>query len=384
MTARTTQTIELDDAYVGTRRTLTVFRWGTPGARPKIYMQAALHAGEMTGVIALHHLAGLLDAEAEAGRIRGEIVLVPMANPIGLAQFMGGDHFGRVETGSYINFNREHFDVSDLVLEAVRGRLGPSAADNVAVVRAAAVEAALRFPGAGEWASLRRHLLALCLDADVVLDLHSDMEATMFMYTNAVDDEAARVLGADIGCRAIINLAPYVPSRTFCGVAGGLFPRLAERLAPGVPLPQSCFAAMIEVRGRHACSDDLGSEDAANFLRYCRRLGAVAGDPGPLPELSCAITPAEGMDVGYAPGPGFTVYHRHAGDRVRDGDLVCEIVNPVAADPAMRRQRVHARSEGVIYARWLAGVYVPPGRVLFRIAGPRPLEHRKGRSWLDD
>ena len=88
--------------------------------------------------------------------------------------------------------------------------------------------------------------------------------------------------------------------------------------------------------------------------------------------------------MGYAPGPGFTVYHRRAGDKVRDGDLVCEIVNPAAADPAARRQPVRARSEGVIYARWLAGVYVPPGRVLFRIAGPRPLEHRKGRSWLDD
>jgi predicted deacylase len=384
MTARTIQTIELDEAYVGTRRSLTVLRWGKPGARPKIYMQAALHAGEMTGVIALEHLAGLLDEQAEAGAITGEIVLVPMANPIGLAQFMGGDHFGRVETGSYINFNREHFDVSDAVMEAVRDRLGPSAQANVETIRAAAVDIAGRFPGPGEWASLRRHLLALCLDADVVLDLHSDMQATMFMYTNAVDDDAARVLGADIGCRAIVNLAPYVPSRTFCGVVGGLFPRIAERVGPGVPVPQSCFAAMIEVRGRHACSDDLAATDAANFLRYCRRLGAIAGDPGPLPPLLCEISPADGMDVGYAPAPGFTVYHRKAGDVVSAGDLVCEIVNPTAATPAARRLPVHARSEGVIYARWLAGVYVPPGRVLFRIAGPRPLEHRKGRSWLDD
>lgn len=47
-----------------------------------------------------------------------------------------------------------------------------------------AVDIASRFPGSGEWASLRRHLLALSIVADVVLDLHSDMEATMFMYTN--------------------------------------------------------------------------------------------------------------------------------------------------------------------------------------------------------
>jgi len=381
---RSVDTIELDAAYVGTRRALTVFRWGDRGARPKIFVQAALHAGEMTGVLALEHLAALLDAEAEAGRIVGEIVLVPLANPIGLAQFVGGDHFGRFETGSLINFNREHFDVSDAVFEAVKDRLGPSAAANVALIRSEAVRAALAFPGTGEWASLRRHLVALAVDADVVLDLHSDMEAVMFMYTNAVDDAAAAVLGADIGCRAIVNLAPYVPSRTFCGVVGGLFPRIAERVPAGTPVPQSCFAAMIEVRGRHACDDALAAEDARNMLRYARRLGAVAGDAGPLPPPACSITPADGMDVGYAPGPGFTVFHRSAGDVVAAGDLICEIVDPTAASAEERRRPVHARSEGTIYARWLAGVYVPPGRVLFRIAGPRPLAHRRGRSWLDD
>lgn len=381
---RTTETIDLDEAYVGTRRSLTVFRWGQRGARPKIYIQAALHAGEMTGVIALEHLAGLLDEADALGQVVGEVVLVPMANPIGLAQFLGGDHFGRFETGSLINFNREHFDISEAVHDAVRDRLGPSPQANVAAIRETAVAVASRFPGSGEWASLRRHLLALCIDADVVLDLHSDMEATMFMYTNAVDDGDARVLGADIGCRAIVNLAPYVPSRTFCGVVGGLFPRIAERVGAAVPVPQSCFASMIEVRGRHACDDELAAQDARNLLRYLRRTGAVAGEPGPLPPLLCEISPADGMDVGYAPAPGFTVYHRRAGDVVRDGDLVCEIVNPTAESPAARRMPVHARSDGVIYARWLAGVYVPPGRVLFRIAGPKPLEHRRGRSWLDD
>lgn len=381
---RTIEQIDLDEAYIGTQRSLTVFRWGTRGARPKIYIQAALHAGEMTGVIALEHLAALLDEEAERGRIVGEVVLVPMANPIGLAQFLGGDHFGRFETGSLINFNREHFDISEAVFEAVKDRLGASPQANVELIRTTAVDIASRFPGSGEWASLRRHLLALSIDADVVLDLHSDMEAIMFMYTNAIDDVAARVLGADIGCEAIVNLDPYVPSRTFCGVVGGLFPRLAERVSGRAPVPQSCFAAMIEVRGRHACNDELAAADAKNLLRYSRRIGAVAGEPGPLPPLRCEISPAEGMDVGYAPGPGFTIYHRHAGEFVRNGELVCEIVNPSAGSPAARRLPVNARSDGVIYARWLAGVYVPPGRVLFRIAGPEPLDHRRGRSWLDD
>lgn len=101
---------------------------------------------------------------------------------------------------------------------------------------------------------------------------------------------------------AIVNLDPYVPSRTFCGVVGGLFRRLAERAPADVPVPQSCFAAMIEVRGRHACNDELAAADAQNLLRYCRRIGAIAGQPGSLPPLLCEITPAEGWTSAMHPG----------------------------------------------------------------------------------
>jgi predicted deacylase len=58
------ETFDLDAAYTGTSRRLRVFRYGARGARPKAYLQGALHAGEMTGVVAIHHLRLLLEAEA--------------------------------------------------------------------------------------------------------------------------------------------------------------------------------------------------------------------------------------------------------------------------------------------------------------------------------
>ena len=45
--------IELIRPQMGTARTLTVRRYGKPGAGPKAYLQAALHADELPGVIAL-------------------------------------------------------------------------------------------------------------------------------------------------------------------------------------------------------------------------------------------------------------------------------------------------------------------------------------------
>ncbi len=39
----------------GTARSLTVHRFGAPGARPKAYLQAGVHADEIPGLLVLHH-----------------------------------------------------------------------------------------------------------------------------------------------------------------------------------------------------------------------------------------------------------------------------------------------------------------------------------------
>jgi len=64
-------------------RTLTIHRWRGRDGGPKAYLQASIHAEEIPALLAADHLAKRLDALARAGRIRGEVVLVPYANPIG-------------------------------------------------------------------------------------------------------------------------------------------------------------------------------------------------------------------------------------------------------------------------------------------------------------
>ena len=83
MTSRVTR-IPLASPAPGTQRHLTVRRYGEPGARPKAYLQASIHADELPAMLVAHHLSRLLDEAAADGRISGEIVLVPVANPIGI------------------------------------------------------------------------------------------------------------------------------------------------------------------------------------------------------------------------------------------------------------------------------------------------------------
>ena len=47
---------------LGIERYLTVHTYGEPYIRPKAYLQAGMHAGELPGVLTLHHLIRMLDA----------------------------------------------------------------------------------------------------------------------------------------------------------------------------------------------------------------------------------------------------------------------------------------------------------------------------------
>ena len=81
-----TEFIDLPAGVPGTRQSLVVHRFGKAGSRPLVYVQGALHADEIPGMAAARLLADRLQALDERGLVRGEVVVVPVANPIGLGQ----------------------------------------------------------------------------------------------------------------------------------------------------------------------------------------------------------------------------------------------------------------------------------------------------------
>jgi len=72
----------------GTARQIHSFHFGPQPANGKIYIQASLHADEMPGMLVAWHLKQRLAELEAAGRLRSEIVLVPIANPVGLEQVL--------------------------------------------------------------------------------------------------------------------------------------------------------------------------------------------------------------------------------------------------------------------------------------------------------
>jgi predicted deacylase len=264
------------------------------------------------------------------------------------------------------------------------GKLGRDAARNVKLIRAAATATLDALQPANELDTMRRALMRLSHDADIVLDLHCDMVAALHLFTNARDRESVRDLAGYLGAEAtMFNEAPPAVM-TFSGANGAYWWKLAERFGDAAPVPQACFSITVEFRGQGDVNHKLGDQDASALLKFLIRRGVVGGTAAPVPRLKGAITPMSGMDVGYCPGAGVVTYFKPAGAKVRAGEVICEVFDPIAADPTNARTPVETRASGVLFSRRSDDQLVWPGRVLFRVAGATPLPHRAGRSGLDD
>ena len=352
---------------LGLHTTLSSLHFGAPGSRPKVYIQASLHAEELPGMLTAYHLRPLLEAADAQGQIRGEVVLVPMANPVGAAQRLQHKPMGRFEFNTGENFNRHYPDFFTRISAEVLPTLGSDAQANVALVRQAMRRYLEQWQTDTELSSLRRQLLLLSFDADYVLDLHCDCEAVLHFYCEEACWPQLEPLAHYLQSRAIL-LAKNSGSSPFDESLSGVWWRLAEALAASgsaAPLPQACLSTTIELRGEAQVEHGLATQDAQAMANYLRHLGVLGDAPAAaLPTAACEATPLAGSETLYAPVPGLLVFAAEPGQHLRAGDLVAEVIDPVAHTA----QRVCAGVDGLLYAR-IRDRYVTTGCELAKIAG---------------
>lgn len=357
----------LPAASLGRQTTVTSQHFGTPGARPKVYLQASLHAEELPGMLVAHHLRQKLLAAEAAGQIIGEVVLVPVANPIGLAQRLDHKPMGRFEFSSSENFNRHYPDLAQAAIERVSGRLTQDGAANVALVREAVAAWLAEQRPQTELQGLRHTLASLAFDADVVIDLHCDCEAVMHFYTERACWPALEPLSRYLGSEAVLLADDIGNGGPFDEQLSGLWsqlPGLLRAAGQDVPLPQGCASTTVELRGEADVTHPLAKQDAAALWAYLQHLGAVAGPAPALPPARCEATPLAGSETLRAPCPGVLVYLADVGQHLATGDAVAEIIDPTLGTV----HTVRAGTAGVFYAR-IQHRYIQAGLEIGKIAG---------------
>lgn len=361
----------LGPGHIGTSRSIVSLHYGMPGTGEKAYLQASLHADELPGMLVMHHLRGLLESAEAAGRIHGEVVLVPVANPIGLSQGLLYGRIGRFEAASGENFNRGYPDYLSAITPGVESRLGSDAAANRDIVRAAMRAHVEAIAPRTELAALRRTLSGLALDADVVLDLHCDLDAVLHLYCEAPYwsqcEPLARLLDVDVALLAK-NSGGASFDEHLSGVWWQLDERLEQRSGVDRPaIPMACLAVTVELRGQADVSHALAARDARALFDFLVHRGLVAAEDGAaprLPSLRHGPTPLAGSEDLVAPHAGVIAFLRAPGDRIDAGDAVAEIVDPIDG----RVTPVRAVYPGRLYARSVRR-YASPGDTIARVAG---------------
>jgi predicted deacylase len=358
----TVETMTLGGTAPGTVQTLQVHRFGTPGGRPKVYVQAALHADEVPGMLVAQHLIGLMRAHDAAGRIRGEVVVAPLANPIGVQQRVAGTLLGRFNLTDGVNFNRGYPDLADAAADAVAGCLEADPAANAALVRTALLDANAAVSAATPADHLKRALLGLALDADLVLDLHCENEGVVHLYTLTPLADRCRPLAALLGAQALL-LADLSGGNPFDEACSRPWLEVRRRF-PAHPIPLGCCAVTVELRGEADVSDALAAADAGALVDAMTLSGAIDAPVPALPAIRCRPTNLADVELLVAPVPGVLLLHLEPGASVEPGDLVAEVVDPLTGS----RTALHARYAGVLFAQESVR-FVAAGRAVAKIAG---------------
>lgn len=354
----------LSGSSLGSSRSVTSFHFGKAGTGEKVYIQASLHADELPGMLTAWHLKQRFAALEAEGRLQGEIVLVPVANPIGLDQNLNGVALGRFELLSGQNFNRHYPAFAAEIFAELQHELGPDAAANTRRIRQLLLQKVAAIQPASELAALRKSLMQLACDADVVLDLHCDCAAALHLYTGTPLWEQCEPLARylDAACTLLAEDSGDNPFDESCSQLWWQLRDLAHAAGSPATIAMACLSVTVELRGQADVSHDFARQDADAIIAFLTHRGVIRGDAPALPALRYPATPLAGSESLLAPHAGVVHYYLAAGQLVNSGDHIADVIDPVHD----RVTAVRANRAGMLYAtesrhyltagQWLAKV----------------------------
>lgn len=350
----------------GTTREVISHHFGSTKRNKKVYIQSSLHADEIPGMLVSHYLRVSLEKLENDGDIIGEIVLVPVANPIGLAQEIQGTVFGRFDMTTGINFNRGYRALSADLIANLQNKLSLSltlnADDNKQIIRQAAIEIMHNWSPTSQSGSLKKYLQTMAIDADIVLDLHCDNQASMHLYTGTLLADMTMPLARYLGARALL-LSESSGDDPFDESCSNYWWNLARHFE-NFPIPLACQAVTIELRGETDLSHELAIADADAIIQFLMHQGHIQGKPKPQPKELCQPTPLEGSEPIIAPHAGVLVFAKEVGEHIQAGDTICDLIDPITSTITPLVSTVN----GVMFAR-VARRYAHAGMSVAKVAG---------------
>ncbi|MGB0942340.1 MAG: succinylglutamate desuccinylase/aspartoacylase family protein [Marinomonas sp.] len=371
----------LPSATPGTARMIKAHHFGEVGARPKIYLQAGLHADEWPGFLVLNKLIQLLTKADEAGLIKGEITIVPVANPIGLAQNFHGYIPGRFAfSDGGGNFNRNWPQLGDKVEKKIKGQITSNQDDNAQLIRQVMAEELKQLPETTELQGLKKTLLAMSMDADEVLDLHCSGEASMHAYVAQEFEDHFAPLLARMGAKVALSELE-TGAHSFDETNVSVWRHLKNHYAHLVPW--GARSLTLELRGENDISQEQALGDAQAIFDYLSQRDVIDQVVETVDTSELHYYPLDAMDLVKAPCAGIVCYNKNIGEMVEVGEKIGEVVDLMADDVNQSSLPLIARTNGVFFAR-LQRRLVVCGEAIGKIAGKEHLAYREIGNLFED
>ncbi len=195
------ETYPLTQNSIGVGSNLKLFRlsWGLPG--PRVFLPASVHGAEVQGNLVLYHLMKW----AKENSFRGELCLAPFANPTGTTTKIGTQTYGRFNTVTGHNWNRNYHDLAKYLgaekIQAFALKHKASSLEEIKqnfqlVLNEALdqIEKEEKNYGLKENGRLNWWLQKLSVESDIVLDLHTGPVACRYLYAPEALKESAKYL----------------------------------------------------------------------------------------------------------------------------------------------------------------------------------------------
>ncbi|MBW8184195.1 succinylglutamate desuccinylase/aspartoacylase family protein [Shewanella nanhaiensis] len=291
------------------------------GTAPNVYIQANVHGAEVQGNAVIYQLIQLL----ESYTLRGDITLVPLANPLGINQKSGEFTLGRFDPITGVNWNREYLD-HKLDIEAWYSENQSLSNDQIIHAFRDCLLESCQTRLNSEWGVTTGHQQAILLQsmahkADIVLDLHTGPKSCKHLYCPEYDAKAAAFFSIPYTLMIPNDFGGAMDESVFCP-----WWQLIEFMGTKgrkIEIPVSAFT--LELGSQENINLDDALIDAKGILAYLSHRGVITEkvEPAMMSRHACYLRDYKKY---HSPLGGMVEYQAEVGKPLKAGEPLANIL----------------------------------------------------------
>ena len=311
----------------GAALTVPVYRLKGDSNAPSVYIQANMHGAEVQGNAVIYQLLELLRSNELMTDIKGDITLVPYANPVGCNHKNGEYTLGRFDPITGVNWNRMYHFNQEVIVPFAQAHID----SDITQVRSAfrqllldEIDQKLDHNNFGLTTGQRiaYQLQRMAHQADFVLDLHTGPISSKHLYCPEYAKASASYF--DIAHTIIIpnSFDGAMDEATFC--PWWTLQQAFADLGRNFTIYNESFT--VELGSQEQIDLDVAKEDALSILSYLNYKGVIehaAFKPQEMTRYACYLKDYKAF---YSPMGGMVDYLAEFGQLLKAGQPLARIL----------------------------------------------------------